>query len=42
MANLEMKGSFELTNEIIDKFVIKNKIGYYALGYDKDKSFIDM
>ena len=39
MPNLEMNGPYELTNEIIDSLVNDNKMGNYALGYVKNKTF---
>jgi len=39
MAKLNMRGSYELTNEKIDEVVTKTSAGNYALGYVKDNSF---
>lgn len=36
MATLNMDGPFPLTNESIDKRVLKDSIGNYSLGYTKD------
>jgi len=39
MEKLNMKGSYELTNEKIDEVVTKTSAGNYALGYVKEKVF---
>ena len=39
MASLGMSGSYDLTNEEIDKQVTKKSPGNYALGYTKDGTF---
>lgn len=39
MAKLEMNGSYELTNEEIDKRIKPKSIGNYALGYFKEDVF---
>ncbi|GAA4279307.1 hypothetical protein [Aquimarina mytili] len=39
MAQLNMNGSYELTNEKVDEEVTKTSAGNYALGYVKEKTF---
>ena len=39
MAKLEMKGSFPLTKDSINKEITKESAGNYAFGYVKDKTF---
>ena len=40
MANLNMKGPYDLTNEEVDNHVRVNSIGNYAYGYISGGSFI--
>jgi len=39
MASLNMTGAFPLTRESIDREIKKERIGNYALGYRKEKTF---
>lgn len=39
MGKLNMKGSYELTNEKIDEVITKTSAGNYALGYEKEGTF---
>lgn len=40
MANLNMNGSYELTEEKIDRVVKRNLTGNYALGFVKEGVFL--
>lgn len=39
MANLNMRGPYELRDEVVDKYVDKNVIGNYAYGKSREDGF---
>ena len=40
MASLDMKGPFELSTSIVDSVITQTSPGNYALGFDRDSTFI--